>query len=118
VGLESLEGDEWLKPIENLGILLGLIGIILLDAGFAGSSLTDLFYFGPRLPNVIPPNTVPPVPSNVGKSILGGLPVANSTVFFLGGAFLGLGMIVLIVHNRNRGKLPVSAMPSKQALSS
>jgi hypothetical protein len=89
-----------MKLVESLGIVVGVFGIIVLDIGFSGSAMTDLFYIPQNIKNAIPP-----VSSNLGGSVLGKLlPGGNTTIFLIGGGFLGLGMMILILHNRNRGK--------------
>ena len=98
-----------MKPLEVFGVLLGIFGIFFLDVGFSGSSMTDLFYLGPRIAGV-----VVPIPPNIGANLLGNLAaVGYSTVFLIGAVFLGVGMMVLVLHNRNLGKPSISVAPSK-----
>jgi hypothetical protein len=98
-----------LKPLEVFGVLLGVFGIFFLDVGFSGSSMTDLFYLGPRIAGV-----VVPVPPNLGANLLGSLlSVGSGTVFLIGAVFLGVGMMVLVLYNRNSGKFAIGAVPSK-----
>lgn len=94
-----------MKHKEILGLLVGLFGIAVLDLGFSGASMTDLLYIPP------PGGPVATVPSNVGASLVGSLmPGGNTTLFFIGAGFLGVGMIILILHNRNLGKPSVDAV--------
>jgi hypothetical protein len=97
-----------MKAREILGLVLGGIGILVLDLGFSGASMTDLLYISP------PGGPISGVPSNIGSSIVGSLmPGGNTTLFFIGFGFLVVGMVILILHNRNLGKPSISAMPSK-----
>ena len=102
--------EDWgMKPLEVFGVLLGIFGIFFLDVGFSGSSMTDLFYLGPRIAGV-----AVPIPPNLGSNLLGNLAaVGYSTVFLIGAVFLGAGMMVLVLHNRNLGKPSISVAPSK-----
>jgi hypothetical protein len=95
------------KPIEIVGLILGGIGIFILDLAFNGSAMGDLF-FPPQLRNVLPPvlanASLPPspaAPAALGGYLPGG---ANVYLYGIGGAFLGVGMLILIVTNRNSGK--------------
>jgi hypothetical protein len=97
-----------MKPKETVGLLIGLFGILVLDLGFSGASMTDLLYVSP------PGGPVSTIPSNIGAGLVGSLmPGGNTTLFFIGAAFLGLGMIILILHNRNLGKPPIGAVTPK-----
>lgn len=98
-----------MKPKVILGLLLGIFGIVVLDLGFSGSAMTDLFY----IPQVVK-NIIPPASTQVGGSFVSNLMPGGNTTLFLGGAvFLGVGMIILILDNRNLGKPSVSAVPAK-----
>jgi hypothetical protein len=97
-----------MKPREIIGLLVGLFGIFVLDLGFSGASMTDLLYVSP------PGGPVSAIPSNIGAGIVGSLmPGGNTTLFLVGTGFLVLGMVILILHNRNLGKPPVGAVTPK-----
>ena len=87
--------------------MLGGIGIFILDLAFNGSSASDLF-FPPQLRKALPPvlsnitlPASPAAPAAIGGYLPGG---TNIYLYALGGAFLGVGMLILIVTNRNAGK--------------
>jgi len=92
---------------EIVALILGGIGIFILDLAFNGSSESDLF-FPPQLRKALPQAltnaTLPPSPAAPG--VIGGyLPVGqNIYLYAIGGAFLGVAMLILIVTNRNSGK--------------
>jgi hypothetical protein len=96
-----------LRLRETVALILGGIGIFILDLGFNGSSESDLF-FPPQLRKVLP--TVlknaslpapPAAPAVLGSYLPGG---QNIYLYVIGGAFLGVAMLILIVTNRNSGK--------------
>ena len=95
------------KRIEIVALILGGIGIFILDLAFNGSSESDLF-FPPQLRKVLPQvlknTTLPSSPA--APAALGGYlpPGQNIYLYVIGGAFLGFAMLVLIVTNRNAGK--------------
>jgi len=95
------------KTVEIVALILGGIGIFILDLAFNGSSESDLF-FPPQLRKVLPPvfknATLPPRPAAPGA--IGGYlpPGQNIYLYIIGGAFLGAAMLILIVINRNSGK--------------
>ncbi|MDA4128987.1 MAG: hypothetical protein OK422_06000 [Thaumarchaeota archaeon] len=91
-----------------LGVGFGIFGIGVLDLGFAGSAITDLFHLG----NVIPTIPAPTIPgTNLFATLV---PGGNIILFIIGGAFLGVGMIILIVRNhRVAKKSSTVAVPSK-----
>jgi len=97
------------KRIEIVALILGGIGIFILDLAFNGSSESDLF-FPPQLRKVLPQvlknTTLPSSPA--APAALGGYlpPGQNIYLYVIGGAFLGFAMLVLIVTNRNSGKRP------------
>lgn len=95
-----------MKPEEALGLLLGVSGIVVLDLGFAGSAVTDLFYIANPIPSVSP---------TLGSNLLGSLMPAggNTPLFFIGAGLLVFGMISLILYNRGLVKASTSAVPSK-----
>jgi hypothetical protein len=94
------------KLKEIAGLWLGGVGIFVLDLAFNGSSASDLF-FPPQLRKVIPPPlknvTLPPGPP--APPFLAGFlpPGQNIYLYLIGAAFLGVGMLILILINR---KLP------------
>jgi len=97
-----------MKPLEVFGVLLGIFGIFFLDVGFSGSSMTDLFYLGPRIAGV-----VVPLPPNIGANLLGNLAaVGYSTCSSSGriswGRYDGLGSA-----QPQFGKPSISVAPSK-----
>jgi len=94
------------KRIEIMALILGGIGIFILDLAFNGSSESDLF-FPPQLRKVLPvlKNTTLPASPAAPAAIAGYLPPGqNIYLYIIGGAFLGVAMLVLIVTNRNSGK--------------
>jgi hypothetical protein len=95
-----------MRSEEILGLLLGVSGIVVLDLGFAGSAITDLFSLN---------NVIPSVPPNLGANLLGGLMPAgsNTPLFFVGGGLLLFGMVLLILYNRNLEKASISAVTPK-----
>ena len=92
-----------------VGLLLGGLGIFLLDVGFNGSSASDLF-FPPQLRKIVPPllqNISLPASPTPPKFLGGYLPPGqNIYLYLIGGAFLGVAMLVLILVNRNSGRVP------------
>jgi hypothetical protein len=90
-----------------LGLGFGIFGIAVLDLGFAGSSLTDLFHVG----NYVSPISPTSIPGNTFFASLA--PGGNIILFLIGGIFLASGMVILIMYNRNLAKLPTVATPSK-----
>jgi hypothetical protein len=93
--------------IEIVALILGGIGIFILDLAFNGSSEADLF-FPPQLRKVLPPvlkNTTLLAPPAAPSAVGGYLPPGqNIYVYIIGGAFLGVAMLILVVTNRNSGK--------------
>jgi hypothetical protein len=99
---------KWRVPtrIEIVALILGGIGIFILDLAFNGSSESDLF-FPPQLRKVLPvlKNTTLPSSPAAPAAISGYLPPGqNIYLYIIGGTFLGVAMLVLIVTNRNSGK--------------
>ena len=92
--------------MEVVALILGGFGIFILDLAFNGSSESDLF-FPPQLRKVLPPvltNTTLPASSTAPTAIAGYLPPGqNIYLYIIGGVFLGVAMLVLIVTNRNSG---------------
>jgi hypothetical protein len=102
-----------MKPIEIFGLLLGGFGILVLDLGFSGSAMTDLFYITSPIKSSIA--TAIMAPPNGGVNLLGNvLPAGNSSLFLIGGGILGVAMIILILHNRNSGKPSIGAVPPNE----
>jgi len=94
--------------IEIVALILGGIGIFILDLAFNGSSEADLF-FPPQLRKALPPVlknvTLPGTPAAAPSAVGGYLPPGqNIYAYILGGAFLGVAMLILVVTNRNSGK--------------
>jgi hypothetical protein len=97
-----------MKAREIPGLLVGIIGIVVLDLGFSGASMTDLLY--------VPPagSVVTSVPSNIGAGLVGSfMPGGDTTLFFIGAGFLGVGILILIFRDRSLGKPSIGAVPSK-----
>jgi hypothetical protein len=104
---------EKMRLREKAAFVLGGIGIFILDLGFNGSSASDLF-FPPQLRKALPPvlkNISLPAPPALNASIpvtpaapagVGGYlpPGQNIYLYFIGGAFLGVAMLILILTNR------------------
>jgi hypothetical protein len=95
------------RPREIVALILGGIGVFILDLAFNGSSESDLF-FPPQLrkglPQALKNATLPPspaVPAALGGYLPGG---QNIYLYAIGGAFLGVAMLILILTNRNSGK--------------
>jgi hypothetical protein len=94
------------RRIEIVALTLGGIGIFILDLAFNGSSESDLF-FPPQLRNALPPMlgnvSIPSSPA--APAAAGGLLPAGANIYLyaIGGAFLGVGMLILIVTNRGSG---------------
>jgi hypothetical protein len=83
---------------------LGGIGIFILDMAFNGSSASDLF-FPPWLRQSIPPQlnvTIPYSPLSI--PLLGSYFPSGQNIYpyLIGGAVLGVAMVVLILSNYNR----------------
>jgi hypothetical protein len=95
-----------MKFEEALGLLLGVSGIAVLDLGFAGSAVTDLFYIANPIPSVTP---------TLGSNLLGSLmpPGGNTPLFFIGAGILVVGMALLILYNRGLVKASIGAVPAK-----
>jgi hypothetical protein len=90
-----------------LGLGFGIFGIAVLDLGFAGSSITDLFHVGNYVPS-LPTTTIP------GNNLFASLaPGGNIILFIMGGIFLASGMIILIARNHRLAKSSMVAVPSK-----
>jgi hypothetical protein len=97
---------EMPKPIEIVALILGGIGIFILDLAFNGSSEADLF-FPPQLRKALPPvlNTTLPSSPAAPSAVSGYLPPGqNLYLYMIGGAFLVVAMVILVVTNRNFGK--------------
>lgn len=91
---------------EAAALVLGAVGIFVLDLGFNGSSASDLF-FPPQLRKSLPPvlknASLPPSPSPP-PGLGGYLPAGqNIYLYFIGGAILAVAMLILILANRNAG---------------
>ncbi|MGD0805748.1 MAG: hypothetical protein ABSA11_16930 [Candidatus Bathyarchaeia archaeon] len=88
---------------EIFALILGGIGIIILDLAFNGASESDLF-FPIWLRQAIPPQLNATTTSGSSIPIIGSLLPSGQNIFIylLGGALLGVAMIILILSNRNR----------------
>lgn len=93
-----------MKLREKVAFVLGGIGIFILDLGFNGSAASDLF-FPPQLRKVLPPvlkNASLPASPSPPPALGGYLPAGqNIYLYFIGGAVLGVAMLILILTNRN-----------------
>ena len=95
--------DNNMKLREIFALILGGIGILVLDLAFNGASESDLF-FPLWLRQSIPPQLNATTTSGSSIPIIGSLlpPGQNIFIYLLGGALLGIAMIILILSNRNR----------------
>jgi hypothetical protein len=85
-----------MRSKEIVALLLGILGIVLLDLGSINSSATDLFY-------IFPFAHISPPPPNLGGNVLQS---ATNFLYLVGGGFLGTAMLLLILINRNSGQDP------------
>jgi hypothetical protein len=92
-----------MKLREIFALILGGIGIIILDLAFSGASESDLF-FPLWLREATPPQLNATTTGGSSIPIIGSLLPSgqNIYVYLLGGALLGVAMIILILSNRNR----------------
>jgi hypothetical protein len=93
-----------MKLREIFALILGGIGIIILDLAFNGASESDLF-FPIWLRQAIPPQLNATTTSGISSiPIIGSYfpPGQNIYLYLFGGVLLGVAMIILILSNRNR----------------
>ena len=81
---EARENTGWMEARRLMMLILGILGIIILDVGFISSTGPDLFYFTPALPN-----------PQVAYLLLRG--VNTVLAYLLGAGFLGTSIIGLIL---------------------
>jgi len=98
-----------MRPREIFALWLGALGIFVLDLGFSGSSMTDIFYFAPPVQGLVkavnstvPPIKIPPAPTNFLGNLM---PGGNIALLLIGAVLLGVAMTILILLNRNAGKV-------------
>jgi hypothetical protein len=96
--------DRWVRLRQITGLLLGFLGIFVLDLAFIGSSRTDLFYLPAALQTIAtaPPTTAPP-PQILGFNLL---PSGNLPLYIIGSICLGIAMLDLFLGNRVSSKAP------------
>jgi hypothetical protein len=99
------------KRKEVAALILGGIGIFILDLGFNGSAASDLF-FPPQLRKILPPvianASLPLPPAPAAPAGLGGYVPGSQNIYlyFIGGAILAVAMLILMLSNRNAGREP------------
>jgi|ERR1017187_2172442 hypothetical protein len=96
--IERKMTDRWVRVRQITGLLLGFLGIFILDLAFIGSSYSDLLYLPQALQGIAAPSpSAPQIPQVLGLSLLGN---GNIYLYLIGTICLAIAMVDLYLGNR------------------